>query len=254
MTTLLVVQHQTDGGLGRLRRHLEAGANLDLRRPDLGDPLPGDLQGIDGLLVLGGSMAAWEDERAPWLPHTRALMARAVDEGVPQLGICLGAQLLAVATGGRVERGAAGIEAGLSPLRATADAEGDPLMAALPADGFQAAQGHHDAITELPPGAVLLATGELYRHQAYRVGDAAYALQYHPEVTADDFDAWMREDAQVLAAQGSDAAAIAREVRAADGELEALAAAHARAFVRIVTGVVPGATIGAGTDAVPAAG
>ena len=246
---LLVVQHQVDGGLGRLRPHLEAASadlDVDLRRPDLGDPLPADLDGLDGLVVLGGSMAAWEDERAPWLPHTRALLARAVDESVPLLGICLGAQLLALATGGRVERGAAGIEAGLSDIRPTADATGDALMAALPEGGFRAAQGHHDAIIELPPGAVLLATGELYRHQSYRVGDGAWGVQYHPEVTADDFDAWMREDAEVLAVTGRDAPAIAREVRAADAELEGLAAAHARGFLDVVRGVATGAVPAAG--------
>ncbi len=241
MTTLLVVQHQEDGGLGRLRPHLDAARpqlELDLRRPDRGDPLPADLDGVAGLLVLGGSAAAWEDERAPWLPRTRALMAQAVDRGLPQLGICLGAQLLALATGGRVERGAAGIEAGLSVITPTDAAEGDPLMTALPAAGYRGTQGHHDAITQLPPGAVLLATGELYRHQVYRLGDAAWAVQYHPEVTADDFDGWMREDAEVVALTGRDPRDVAREVRAADAELEALAAAHARAFVQVVTGVV----------------
>ena len=246
---LLVVQHQVDGGLGRLRPHLDAAhpdLDVDLRRPDLGDPLPADLDGLDGLVVLGGSMAAWEDERAPWLPHTRALMARAVDESVPLLGICLGAQLLALATGGRVERGAAGIEAGLSDIRPTADATGDALMAALPEGGFRAAQGHHDAIIELPPGAVLLASGELYRHQAYRVGAGAWGVQYHPEVTADDFDGWMREDAAAVTAAGRDAADVAREVRAADAELEALAAAHARAFLHVVAGVPSGAVPAAG--------
>jgi GMP synthase-like glutamine amidotransferase len=246
---LLVVQHQADGGPGRLLAHLRGARpelDVDLRRPDLGDPLPADLDGVDGLLVLGGSMAAWEDERAPWLPHTRALMARAVDEGVPQLGICLGAQMLALATGGRVERGAAGIEAGLSTLRLTPDAAGDPLMAALPPAGFRAAQGHHDAITELPPGAALLVTGDLYRHQAFRVGAAGWGVQYHPEVTADDFEGWMREDAEVVAATGRDGREVAAEVRAADAELDALAAAHARAFLQVVASTPTGALPAAG--------
>ena len=114
MTRLLVVQHQADAGLGRLHRYLASDADLQVVRPDLGDRLPDDLEGIDGVVVLGGSPAAWEDERAPWLPPTRALMARAVDEAVPLLGLCLGAQLLALATGGQVERGTAGLETGLS--------------------------------------------------------------------------------------------------------------------------------------------
>jgi GMP synthase (glutamine-hydrolysing) len=236
VTTILVVQHQDDGGLGRLRPHLEANADVDVRRPDQGDPLPQTLDDADGLIVLGGSMAAWEDERADWLPRTKALMLEAVEEAVPLLGICLGAQMLALAAGGRVEPGAAGIEAGLSTIRPTPAAAGDPLMTALPPRGYPGPQGHHDAITELPPGAVLLATGDIYRHQAYRLGDVAWAVQYHPEVTADDFDGWMRGDAEVVAAVGRDAAEVAREVRAAGAELDELARAHAEAFLRVVEG------------------
>ena len=234
MTTILVVQHQDDGGLGRLRPHLESAADVDIRRPDRGEPLPGNLDDVDGLIVLGGSMAAWEDERAEWLPRTRALMAEAVEEGVPLFGICLGAQLLAHATGGRVEPGAVGIEAGLSTIRPTPAAEGDPLMTALPAGGYPGPQGHHDSITELPPGAVLLASGDIYQHQAFRLGDVAWAVQYHPEVTADDFEDWMREDAEAVAAVGKDAEDVAREVHAADAELDELARAHAEAFLRVV--------------------
>jgi GMP synthase-like glutamine amidotransferase len=243
VTRLLVVQHQADAGLGRLHRYLASDADLQVVRPDLGDRLPDDLEGIDGVVVLGGSPAAWEDERAPWLPPTRALMARAVDEAVPLLGLCLGAQLLALATGGRVERGTAGLETGLSRITPTAHAAGDPLMAALPADGYPGPQGHQDAVTELPAGAVLLATGELYPHQVFRVGEAAWGLQYHPEVTAENFAGWVDEDLAAIVAAGYDPAALVRETRDADALLEELAAAHAAAF----TGVVA-------RRAVPAAG
>ena len=230
---ILVVQHQDGAGLGRLRPHLQAFADVDVRRPDLGDELPPDLHGVAGLVVLGGSAAAWEDERAPWLPHLRGLMVRAVERETPLLGICLGAQLLAHATGGRVERGAAGIEAGLSRIVPTDHAAGDPLMAALPAAGFPGPQGHQDAVVELPPGAVLLATGELYPHQVFRLGPVAWGVQYHPEVTAEDFTDWIREDDAPVRSAGLDPAAVVREVVAAGSELDALAAAHARAFLAV---------------------
>jgi GMP synthase (glutamine-hydrolysing) len=238
---LLVVQHQDDGGLGRLAAPFAAATDLDLRRPDRGEPLPENLDDVHGLVVLGGSMAAWEDDVAPWLPQTRRLLALGVDTGVPVFGICLGAQLLACATGGRVERGAHGIEAGLATIVPTSDADGDPLMAALPSAGFAGAQGHQDAVVQLPPGAVLVATGAPYPHQAFRVGATAWAVQYHPEVTADDFDGWMRGDADVVAAAGLDPAEIARAVRDAEDELDELAAAHAAAFLGVVSGTSVGA-------------
>jgi GMP synthase (glutamine-hydrolysing) len=238
---LLVVQHQDDGPLGRLEPAFRQATQLDVRRPDRGGPLPEDLDGVHGLVVLGGSMAAWEDERAPWLPATRALMTRAVETGVPLLGICLGAQLLAHATGGRVERGAVGIEAGLGVVTPTDESEGDPLMSALPVEGYVGTQGHQDAIAELPPDAVLLGTGELYRHQAFRLGPVAWGVQYHPEVTADDFAGWMREDADAVVAAGLDPDEVARAVKDADDRLDELAAAHAAAFLGVVSGASAGA-------------
>ncbi|MGZ4613479.1 MAG: type 1 glutamine amidotransferase [Kineosporiaceae bacterium] len=238
---LLVVQHQDDGGLGRLAVPLAAATDVDVRRPDRGEPLPDDLDGVDGLVVLGGSMAAWEDDVAPWLPQTRRLLALGVDTGVPVLGICLGAQLLAHATGGRVEPGPYGIEAGLSAIVPTAEAEGDLLLAALPAGGFVGPQGHHDAIVELPPGAVLVATGDPYLHQVFRLGATAWGVQYHPEVTAHDFAGWMRGDAAEVVAAGRDPAVVAGAVRDADDELGELAAAHAAGFLGVVTGSSLGA-------------
>jgi len=94
------VQHEADAGLGRLQPAIEAVAQLDLRRPDLGDALPATPAGYAGVVVLGGSMGATDDDVAPWLPATRRLLAAAVEAALPTLGLCLGAQLLAVATGG----------------------------------------------------------------------------------------------------------------------------------------------------------
>ena len=238
---LLVVQHQDDGGLGRLAAPFAAATELDVRRPGHGEPLPDDLEGVRGLVVLGGSMAAWEDDLAPWLPQTRRLLALGAETGVPVLGICLGAQLLAHATGGRVEPGVHGIEAGLSAIVPTEVVDGDPLMAALPSTGFVGAQGHQDAVVQLPPGAVLVATGTPYPHQAFRVGATAWGVQYHPEVTADDFEVWMRGDADVVRAAGLDPGEVARAVRDAEDELDELAAAHAAAFLGVVSGTSVGA-------------
>jgi GMP synthase-like glutamine amidotransferase len=236
---LLVVQHDDEGGLGRFAAPLAEHLDVDVRRPHHGEPLPERLDGFDGLLVLGGVMAAWEDERAPWLPGTRALLREGVQRALPTLGICLGAQLLALATGGRAERGAQGLEVGVVPFTPTSDAASDPLFAPLvaPLVGPPAAvQWHQDAVTALPPGAVLLATGETYPHQAYRVGAAAWGLQYHPEVTYDDVRAWMTGDEASVRATGQDPDGVLARVRAAEEPLAALADAHARAFAAQVAG------------------
>jgi GMP synthase-like glutamine amidotransferase len=200
---VLVVEHEDDAGLGRLLPHLDA--ELDGRRPDRGDLLPTDLGGYDGLIVLGGSMAAGEDDVAAWLPATRRLLAAGVEQGLPTLGICLGAQLLAVATGGRVERGGHGLEVGMTEIRLLDDAAADRLLGPVrTAFGPRVAvpQWHQDAVTRLPAGAVLLATGELYPNQAFRLGPRAWGLQYHPEVTADAFAAWLLDGHGAIRAGG----------------------------------------------------
>jgi GMP synthase (glutamine-hydrolysing) len=124
-------------------------------------------------------MGALDDELAPWLPAVRRLLAEAVNEELPTLGICLGAQLLAVAAGGRVVRGAAGTEAGLVSVSWTAAAHTDALVAALP-EPMLTPSLHDDEIVELPAGAVLLGGTATYPHQAFRVGSCAWGVQFHP--------------------------------------------------------------------------
>src|SRR6516225_1071278 len=108
MARVHVVQHSAGEGLGRLADWLPAiGVDVHPTHPYLGNRVPPSVEG-DALIVLGGPMGAYDDDDAPWLPAVRGLLASAVDDGVPTIGICLGAQLLAVAAGGAVEKGAAG--------------------------------------------------------------------------------------------------------------------------------------------------
>jgi GMP synthase-like glutamine amidotransferase len=236
---LLVVVHEDHAGLGLLEPGLRGrlGDDIDERHPDRGDPLPHDLAGFDGLVVLGGSMAAWDDEVASWLPLTRRLLAEGVERRLPTLGICLGAQLLAAATGGRVERGDAGLEVGLVDVELLAAAADDVLLgpvAAVAGQRFGAPQWHQDAVTELPPGAVLLAAGQRYRHQAFRLGDHAWGLQYHPEVTAEDFDDWLAGGHGALRTAGLEPDEVRSALAAARSSQQRVARAHADAFAGLV--------------------
>lgn len=147
---------------------------------DQGDILPEDLSGVDALLVMGGPMSANEEERHPWLSGEKRLLASAVSEDIPVFGVCLGAQLLAASLGARVYRGG-NPEVGVLPLSTSAAAGGDPVFSVLPQQ-FLAFQWH-DETFDLPRGAVRLASSETYPNQAFRIGCAAYGLQFHLEVT-----------------------------------------------------------------------
>jgi GMP synthase (glutamine-hydrolysing) len=97
------------------------------------------------------------------------------------------------------------------------------------------AQFHQDGLTELPPGAVPLATGDRYLHQAFRLGTNAWGLQYHPEVTPEDFAAWLQDGHGSVQAAGLDGAQLAEAFAEAEPELAALADAHARSFAAVIT-------------------
>jgi GMP synthase-like glutamine amidotransferase len=250
---VLVVGHEDHAGLGRLEPVLRAGlkggsdGSLDLRRPDLGDPLPRTLAGYHGLVVLGGSMGAADDDIAAWLPLTRRLLAEGVERQLPTVGICLGAQLLAAATGGRVERGAAGLEVGLVEIELLPAAADDVLLGpVLTAAGPRVAvpQWHQDAVTELPAGAVPLAAGARYPHQAFRLGGCAWGLQYHPEVTGEDFDDWLAGGHGAIRTAGLHPGDVRAALLAAEQAQRLLARVHAVAFADLVTAVVAGRPAG----------
>lgn len=194
----LVIQHSPTEGPGLLGDWLTgAGLALDILRPYSGARVPADLSGYAALIVLGGSMAAWEDDVAPWLPATRALLRAAVDTGLPTLGVCLGSQLLAVACDGRVERGAAGPEYAGCEVRIRPDAADDPLLGPVPTGPNRlvpVVQWHSDAVTGLPPRAVVLADSPAYSTQAFRVGNRAWGLQFHIETTPEMVARWAEAD------------------------------------------------------------
>ncbi|MBV9823799.1 MAG: type 1 glutamine amidotransferase [Actinobacteria bacterium] len=195
---VLVIENDLVAPVGRLDGWLrEAGAEPVLCSPASGQPLPADLGGYSALVVLGGAMNAYSDEVAGWLPELRALLAEAVRTELPTLGICLGAQLLAVATGGRVSE-AETPEYGAQLVAKRSAAASDPLFRELPITP-DVLQWHVDEVSELPPGAVLLAASPVCEVQAFRVGRLAWGVQFHIETTPEIVTQWARNDAELLA-------------------------------------------------------
>lgn len=168
---------------------LDAGVDIDRRRVYEGQALPEDLSGLDGLVVMGGDMSVTSDEGFPSRRTELALLQEALARRVPVLAVCLGAQLLAAAGGGIALRGSSGLELGWIPVTVTAAAAKDPLFADLPPQ-LEVLSWHEDTF-DLPPGATLLATGEQYGNQAFRLGASAWGLQFHIEVDVEAVDAWL---------------------------------------------------------------
>ncbi|WP_375474856.1 type 1 glutamine amidotransferase [uncultured Jatrophihabitans sp.] len=226
---VLVVENSPSDPVGRLAEWLRA---ADLRLEIVsGADLPADLAGFAGLVVLGGPMGANDDVIAPWLPHERALLRAAVSSELPTLGVCLGAQLLAAANGGRVQRNPAGPEVGAQLVAKRGAAANDPLFRPLPITP-DVLQWHFDAITSLPPGAVQLASSPGAEHQAFRLGRVAWGVQFHIETTPATVRAWARGDAAELADYDLDAI-VERAVRVHD-DLAETWAPFAAAFAGVV--------------------
>lgn len=189
MAPVLVIQNTPRGGVRRFGDWLAAdGVELTVV-PAYDGALPPDRLGERALVVLGGGYLPDEDDRAPWLAPTRALAAEALERGRPYFGICLGGQLLAHVAGGTVTAQHGTPEVGSTRLRLRPEAAEDALFAGLPAD-VPAVERHVDAITTLPDGASWLAQSEHCPYQAFRVGEQAWGVQFHPEVGADEVRDW----------------------------------------------------------------
>lgn len=192
---VLVIQNADSDPLGRLDEWLtETGLVLE---PVAGPDLPADLSGFAGLVVLGGPMGATDDDVAPWLPHERALLRAAVAAELPTLAICLGAQLLAAANGGRVAPNPDGPEIGAQLIAKRGAAATDPLFGSMPITP-DVIQWHYDAVITLPPGAIQLAGSPVCENQAYRLGRLAWGVQFHIETTPEMVHGWAATDAEGL--------------------------------------------------------
>lgn len=184
---LHIIQNDPEVPPGNLLDSLKRPYALHHPYRDGGLPLGDD---ISGLIVLGGAMGANDDDKHPFLADLKVLIRQVVMAGIPYLGICLGGQLLASALGAQVVSNR-WEELGSLTVRLTKDGRNDQLFANLEHE-FTTFQWHHDSF-DLPEGAVLLATSAACPHQAFKVGNNAWGLQFHPEVTEQiirDWCAW----------------------------------------------------------------
>ena len=217
---LVVVVHETDP-LARLGDWLrDAGLELEERHLGTGDLLPADLDGFDGLVVLGGPQSALDDDAtSPELVPVRGLLKRALAQDFPTLAICLGAQLLAEVGGGKVRPGIDGPEVGATLVAKRDAADADPVFGPLPLSP-DVIQFHHDEIAELPTGATLLASNPFYANQAFRVGRHVYGLQFHIETTPEIIHEWAERDVVGVAASPHDRETICLRSDAAHPDVE----------------------------------
>ena len=176
-----VIQHIYCEILGTIAESLAAeNVAAEYIRPFRGERIPTGMEGSSGLILMGGPMGVYEQDRNPFLREEICLIEGALKEQKPILGICLGSQLLASALGGEVTKGKKK-EIGWYPVSLTEAAMTDPLWTEIKSP-FIACHWHGD-IFNLPQGAVCLASSELTACQAFRYGRNAYGFLFHMEVT-----------------------------------------------------------------------
>ncbi|MDD5259681.1 MAG: type 1 glutamine amidotransferase [bacterium] len=189
---ILVVKHVENEGPGSIGDFFRNSAwelhTIDLFR---GERLDLGLEQVAAVVVMGGPMNVYEEDKYPFLKEENVFIKKVVEQEIPYLGICLGSQLLAKACGAAVIK-APEKEVGWFNVSLTLEAAHDPLLQGV--DGpLEVFQWHEDTFT-IPDGGVLLATAETCRNQAFRCGKNAYGLQFHVEVSTDMIWSWVKAD------------------------------------------------------------
>ncbi|HET8952245.1 MAG TPA: type 1 glutamine amidotransferase [Solirubrobacteraceae bacterium] len=184
---VLGVRHPGGGTCGLLAERCEAGGHeLTEWIPGAGEPLPAPPAEYDAIAVFGGGMNVRDADRLPWMRAEVELLRDALQLGVPVLGVCLGAQLLATAAGAEIRRSPSP-EIGWFDVARCFEGERDPIFAGLPAR-FLAYEWHSYAFA-LPAGSVELARSAACP-QAFRLGETAWGVQFHPEVVPEIVREW----------------------------------------------------------------
>jgi GMP synthase (glutamine-hydrolysing) len=205
----IVIRHVLFEGLGSLEAVLAARGishrYLDAGIDDLGPAAKAEL-----LIVLGGSLSAYQQESFPFLKREIAAIGEAIGRGAGVFGICLGAQLIAASLGARVYEGRQK-EIGWAPVQLTEAGLASPL-AVLGANRGQVLHWHKD-VFDLPQGAVRLASSAVTPNQAFGLGERVLGVQFHPELQIANLERWLIAFSQSLRAAGIEPAALRRQAQ-----------------------------------------
>lgn len=197
MKKILFIQHSESDQPGLLGEIMaRAGLSFKICHPYAGESLPQSLEEFAGVALGGGSQSVCELEKYSYLKAEAELVKSASDLGKPVLGLCLGAQIMALALGGNVHR-AGKREIGFFPVTFSPASRSDPLLHGLP-NSMTPIHWHEDVI-ELPAsGTTLLGSSELTPTQIFRCGSGMYGLQFHLEMTLELLEEWLADSGKYL--------------------------------------------------------
>ncbi|MDE2597381.1 MAG: glutamine amidotransferase [Sphingomonadales bacterium] len=222
--TALIIRHVPYEGVAGYREPIEA-AGYRVDRIDVTDPRFAslDLRSHDLLIMMGGPMGVYEQDRYPWITCQLRRLAQRLEAERPTLGVCFGAQMIAAALGADVYPGPVK-EVGFHPIAVHEHARASPLRHLI---DVPVLHWHGDTFT-LPEGVDLIASSHVYDHQAFRRGNTLLAVQFHAEMGLDErFNAWIEEWPESVVEAGGDEAAL----RAAHDELGPAAVAAGQAMI-----------------------
>ncbi len=231
MAEVLILQHQVGEGPGTILDEIKKSGHVPhLLRIDQGEDIPHSIGNWAGIVVMGGTMGVYDQDKLPHLKKEMALLKLFLKEDRPILGICLGAQLLAAAVGAEVKPGMK--EIGWFGVRKMPDAFKDPVLRRLP-ENFPALMWHGDHFA-LPQGAAHLLSTDRCSCAGFRQGKKAYGLVPHLEMSAAMVDEMVTSSRKELAAAGVEPAQILEDTSEHAAPVEELARVMWRSWLALL--------------------